>query len=63
MTSAPVALSIPDLHVETFPVVASQPISELSAPQTPLQRFALRIEEWLERVEAEAGVDPCRTST
>jgi len=62
MTTAPAALSIPELEVETFPAKASRPIDEISAPLTPLQRFALRIEEWVERVEAEAGVDLCRTS-
>ncbi len=63
MTAAPAAPAVSMLDHEIFTAEASQPIPELSAPMTPLQRFALRIEEWLERVEAEAGVDPCRTST
>lgn len=63
MTASPAASVLSTFDDEIFTAEASQPIPGLSAPMTPLQRFALRIEEWLERVEAEAGVDPCPTST
>ncbi len=62
MTAAPDVLTVSAPEARTLSADASQPIPEACACITPLQRLALRIEEWLDRREADEGADQCHTS-